>query len=182
MAQGSSRGSLILWLLTALVFGPPWVVFRLMAGDFRWNAFFFGFLPPVLAFEALQGLGAELAQAVRLVALAPLVVYAIIGFTHMILFGGAGIARLAGEALRFDGGAGELASRFGRRFGSTIASAARWYAIWLVGAAVGFGLALAMQAIVSAAGIPSDVLPVALLSRAAVGLVAGGMARALLKL
>ena len=207
MAQGSSRGWLIFWLLTAavsvplgwwvafsmarprsdlvwaaLAFGPPWVVFRLVVGDFRWNAFFFGFLPPVLAFEALQGLGAELAQAVQVVVLAPLAVYAIIGFTHVILFGGAGIARLAGEALRSDGGAGELASRFGRRLGSSIASAARWYAVWLGGAAAGFALALATQGIVRAAGIPSDALTLALLSRGAAGLAAGGLAWALLRL
>jgi hypothetical protein len=207
MAHGSSRWSLITWLLTAAVsvplgwwaalpmaqprsdlvwatvaFGPPWIVFRLAAGDFRWNAFFFGFLPPVLGFEVLYGPGPDLRQAAQLVVLAPLLVYAIIGFTHLILFGGAGIARLAREALATDSGAGELAGRFGRRLGSALASAVRWYAIWLGGAAAGFVLALAAQAITRAAGIPSDALPLALLSRVILGLVAGVLAWELLRL
>jgi hypothetical protein len=206
MAEGSSRRLLIIWLLTAaacvplgwwvahrtaqprsdlvwaaVTCGPPWVVLRLVAGDYHWNAFFFGFLPPLLAFEALAGLGVDLRQAVQFVALAPLAVYAIIGFTHLILYGGAGIARLAREALESDGGAGVPASRFGRRTGAAAGSALRWYAIWLGGAAVGFALALAAQWIAHAAGIPFDAPLLAVLSRAAVGLAAGGLAWSLLK-
>jgi hypothetical protein len=207
MAQRSFPWTLISWLLTAavsvplgwwvalpmaqprsdlvwasLAFGPPWVALRLVAGDFRWNAFFFGFLPPVLAFEAVHGLGVDVRQAAQLVVLAPLLGYAIIGFANVMLFGGAGIARLAREALATDSDAGDLARRLGRRLGSAIASAVRWYAIWLGGAAIGFLLALAAQAIVRAAGIPSEALPLALLSRAIVGLVAGVLAWALLRL
>jgi hypothetical protein len=207
MAHGSSRRRIILWLLTttisvplgwwvarsaapsgsdfvwaALVCGPPWVVLRLIARDYYWNAFFFGFLPPVLAFEAPTGLGTSFRQAVLLVALAPVVAYAIFGFTNLILFGGAGAARLAREALSPDEDAGSLLRRFGRWLRASTGSALRWYAIWLGGAAAGFGLALATQARASAAGTLSSELPLALLSRAAVGLVAGGLAWALLRL
>jgi hypothetical protein len=207
MAHGSSRRRIILWLLTttisvplgwwvarsaapsgsdfvwaALVCGPPWVVLRLIARDYYWNAFFFGFLPPVLAFEAPTGLGTSFRQAVLLVALAPVVAYAIFGFTNLILFGGAGAARLAREALSPDEDAGSLLRRFGRWLRASTGSALRWYAIWLGGAAVGFGLALTTQALARAAGSLSSALPLALLSRAVVGLVAGGFAWALFRL
>jgi hypothetical protein len=206
MIHGSFR-RLILWLLTAavsvplgwwaarslarpssdlvwatLACGPPWVVLRLLVGDFHWNAFFFGFLPPVLGFEVPTGLDADLRQAVMLVALAPLVVYAIFGFTHVIMFLGADIARLAREATSVDGDASALLRRFGRWLRASIGSAARWYAIWLGGAAVGFSLALAMGALARAIGILPAPLPLQLLSRAVVGLVAGGIAWALLRL
>jgi hypothetical protein len=206
MAETLSRRSLIAWLLTAAIsvplgwwaarsveqsrgdlvwaamtFGPPWIVLRLIAGGFTWNAFFFGFLPPVLAFEAPTGPGTSYLQVVLLVALAPLVAYAIFGFTHLIVFGGSVAARLAREALSPDEDAGSLLRRFGRWLRVRAGSALRWYAIWLGGAAAGFGLALLTQAIVRAAGIPADALPPAVLSRAVVGLVAGGLAWALLR-
>jgi hypothetical protein len=207
MAQRSFPWTLISWLLAAavsvplgwwvalpmaqprsdlvwasLAFGPPWVALRLVAGDFRWNAFFFGFLPPVLAFEAVHGLGVDVRQAAQLVVLAPLLGYAIIGFANVMLFGGAGIARLAREALATDSDAGDLARRLGRRLGSAIASAVRWYAIWLGGAAVGFGLALVADLLLRAAGFPSGALRLELLARAIVGLAGGGLAWALLRL
>jgi hypothetical protein len=207
MTQEGSGRRLILWLLTAaisvplgwwasrrltppgsdlvwatLACGPPWVVLRLMAGDYHWNAFFFGFLPPVLAFEAPAGMSVSLRQAVLLVALAPLVAYAIFGFTNLIMFAGAGAARLAREATGPDGDIADLPRRFGRWLRSGIASAARWYAIWLGGAAVGFVLALATAALARAADIPPGALPLALLSRAVVGLAAGGLAWVLLRI
>jgi hypothetical protein len=154
-------------------------VLRLIAGDFRWNAFFFGFLPPVLAFEAPIGVGADLRQAALLVALAPLAAYAIFGLTNLIMHGGAGIARLAREALDAEGDA--LLRRFGRWLRAAILSAVRWYAIWLGGAAVGFGLVLATGALARAAGGPPAPLPLALAARAVVGLAAGGLAWALLR-
>jgi hypothetical protein len=207
MTNGSSRRRLVLWLLTttisvplgwwvarstarsgsdfvwaALVCGPPWVVLRLLARDYYWNAFFFGFLPPVLAFEAPAGLGTSFRQAVLLVALAPVAAYAIFGFANLIIFGGSGAARLAREALSPDEDAGSLLRRLWRWLRATTGSAVRWYAIWLGGAAAGFGLALATQAFAGTAGIASGALPLALLSRAVVGLVAGGLAWALLRL
>jgi hypothetical protein len=172
-------GSDFVW--AALVCGPPWVVLRLIARDYYWNAFFFGFLPPVLAFEAPAGLGTSFRQAALLVAVAPLVAYAIFGFTNLIMFGGAGIDRLAREATGPDEDAGSLLRRFGRWLRASIGSAARWYAIWLGGAAVGFGLALASQALARAAGVPPGTLPLALLSRALVGLAAGGLTWLLLR-
>ena len=171
-------GSDFVW--AALVCGPPWVVLRLTARDYYWNAFFFGFLPPVLAFEAPAGLGTSFRQAALLVAVAPLVAYAIFGVTNLILFGGAGATRLAREALSPDEDAGSLLRRFGRWLRASVGSALRWYAIWLGGAAAGFGLALVTQALARVAGIPSSALPLALLSRSVVGLVAGGLAWALL--
>ena len=207
MTDGSSRRRLVLWLLTttisvplgwwvarstersgsdfiwaALVCGPPWVVLRLLARDYCWNAFFFGFLPPVLAFEVPAGHGASFSQAVLLVALAPVVAYAIFGFTNLIIFGGSSAARLAREALSPGEDAGSLLGRFGRWLRASASSAGRWYALWLGGAAAGFGLALATWALAGAAGIPFDALPLALLSRAVVGLVAGGLAWALLRM
>jgi hypothetical protein len=173
-------GSDFVW--AALVCGPPWVVLRLIARDYYWNAFFFGFLPPVLAFEAPAGLGTNWRQATLMVAVAPLVAYAIFGFTNLIIFGGAGAARLAREAISPDEDAASLLRRFGRWLRASTSLALRWYAIWLGGAAAGFGLALATQARASAAGTLSSELPLALLSRAAVGLVAGGLAWALLRL
>lgn len=181
VARSTARsGSDIVW--AALVCGPPWIVLRLIAGDFYWNAFFFGFLPPVLAFEAPVGLGADLRQAAMLVALAPLAAYAIFGFTNLILFGGAGAARLAREALAPDEDTGSLLQRFGHWLRVRAGSALRWYAIWLGGAAAGFGLALVTRVLAGAAGIPTDALPLALLSRVVVGLVAGGLAWLLLRL
>ena len=205
MIHGSSR-RLLLWLLTAavsvplgwwaarslarpgsdlvwatLACGPPWVVLRLLAGEYYWNAFFFGFLPPVLAFEAPIGLGADLRQAVLLVALVPLVAYAIFGVTNLIIYGGSGAARLAREAIDPDSDIADLPGRFGRWLRTAGGAAARWYAIWLGGAAIGFGLALTAGALAHAAGIPPGALPLALLSRAAVGLSAGGLAWALLR-
>jgi len=169
-------GSDLVW--AALAGGPPWVIFRLMAGAFYWNAFFFGFLPPVLAFESLAGLGADLHQAALLVALAPLVVYAILGFTNAIMFSGVGADWLAREMTDPDRDAGSLPFRLG--FRSRIGSAARWYAVWLGGATTGFGLALATQALAGSTGNLAAGLPLALSSRAVVGLAAGGVAWALL--
>ena len=169
-------GSDLVW--AALACGPPWVVLRLLAGDFNWNAFFFGFLPPVLAFEASIGLDAGLRQAVLLVALVPLVVYAILGFTTSIMFYSTGAAWLAREISDPDRDAGSLPRRLGLWLRPRIGSAARWYAVWQGGAAVGCGLALATHALARAAGALPP--PLALLSRAVVGLVAGGFAWALL--
>lgn len=173
-------GSDFVW--AALVCGPPWVVLRLIARDYYWNAFFFGFLPPVLAFEAPAGLGTNWRQATLMVAVAPLVAYAIFGFTNLIIFGGAGAARLAREAISPDEDAASLLRRFGRWLRASTSLALRWYAIWLGGAAAGIGLALTTQILARAAGSLSSALPLALLSRAVVGLVAGGFAWALFRL
>jgi hypothetical protein len=170
-------GSDLVW--AALVCGPPWVILRLMAGDFYWNAFFFGFLPPVLAFEALTALGAGPRQA-ALLAIAPLVVYAILGFTTAIMFFGAGAAWLAREIADLERDTSALPRRLGRWLRTRIGPAARWYLVWLGGAAVGFGLALATRALAGSVGVSTAALSLSLLSRAVVGLAAGGFAWALL--
>jgi hypothetical protein len=179
VARGLSQpGSDLVW--AALAFGPPWVVLRLLVSDFRWNAFFFGFVPPVLAFEALEGMQVAFRQAAALVALAPLVVYAILGFSNLMLSFGAGAAELARQALDPGRDAGALPRRLGRWLRSSAGSAVRWYAIWLGGAAVGFGLAFATETLARAVGILSGAWPLEVLGRVLVGLAAGGSAWALL--
>jgi hypothetical protein len=180
-ARGLSQpGSDLVW--AALAFGPPWVVLRLLVSDFRWNAFFFGFVPPVLAFEALAGTRVAFRQAATLVAVAPLVVYVILSFSTVMLSFGSVTARLAREAADPRRDPGELTRRLGRWLHSSAGSAVRWYAIWLGGAAVGFGLALAAGLLLRAAGFPSGALRLELLARAIVGLAGGGLAWALLRL
>jgi hypothetical protein len=171
-------GSDLVWATLSL--GPPWVVFRLVTGGFRWNAYFFGFLPVVFAFESLAAPGVGFLQAAFVVALAPLVAYAILGFTSGIMFPGSWTARIAPELDCADGDAASLPDRLGRRLRSIFGSVVRWYVIWLFGAAVGFGLALATETLVRSSAVRSEGLQVALISRAAVGVVAGGLAWILL--
>jgi hypothetical protein len=166
----------------ALAFGPPWIVLRLLVSGFHWNAFFFGFVPPVLAFEALAGMGVGIRRAAGLVAVAPLVVYAILSISTVIMVASAGATWLGREIADPGRDVDSLPGRVGRWLRSGIGSAVRWYAIWLGGGAVGLGLALATEALARVAGIPSGAPVLELAARGAVGLASGGLAWTLLRL
>lgn len=207
VANTLNRKSLIIWLVTAalslpagwlatrrmappasdlvwaaIVFGPAWVVLRFLLGDFHWNAFFFGYLPPIVGFEALWSLGQDFGHAVALVAVIPLLAYAIMWFTTAIMFGGIGLAWLAREVSDPDRDASSLPRRFGRWLRSGLASTARWYAWWLAGAGVGFVLARTSRELAQAIGLSPGSTAAGLLSRAIVGLAGGGMTWAILRL
>ncbi len=138
--SGRPAGDL-LW--AAVAFAPPWIVLRLLMRDFHWNAFFFGYLPPIAGFEALTAAGRADGRALAMVAALPLLAYATFWLTGALLFGAARLTRLAGELLNPDPDASPIPQRLGRWLRSGGISAGRWYACWLAGAAVGCALALA---------------------------------------
>jgi hypothetical protein len=166
----------------AVAFGPPWVVLRFLLGDFHWNAFFFGYLPPIVGFEALWSLGHDFGHAVALVAVIPLLAYAIMWFTTAIMFGGVGVAWLAREVSDPGREASSLPRRFGHWLRSGLASTARWYAWWLAGAGVGFVLASGARELARATSLSLTSTAIGLITRAFVGLAGGGMTWAILRL
>ncbi len=176
----SPPGSDLVW--ATLVFAPPWIALRLLVRGFHWNAFFFGFIPPVLAFEALEGMHVGLRQSALLVAVAPLVVYAILSISTVVMLSGRGAAWLAREDTDRSLDSNMLRRTLGARLRSGLANALLWYAIWLGCAVVGFGLALATDALARAGGIPAGAPALELSARVIVGLAGGGLAWALLSL